>query len=174
MSSAIEQLPRWIHLMQQVQEARHYVDRAAALGHPGQFETLHGMLEFLVYFRGALNSYAKCFVSLGPGKLRLECSKVFQTKAEYKNQHSRIIDLRHKYVAHSDANQFETYSFETTGTVSEIVVALQYRFLFPFDRLYELRDLIGHLETYVVDAHAKHIQAIQKQVGKAVRVSQGE
>jgi len=84
------------------------------------------------------------------------------------------MDLRHKYVAHSDVNESESSSFGTTETESELIIALQYNFSFPFDRLYELRDLVGHLETYVVDGHAKHIQAIQKQVGKTVRIKQGE
>lgn len=172
--SAIDQLPRWVHLMQQVHEARFYVDRATELGNPEQFRTHDGILEFLVYFRSALNSYAKCFVSSGAGKIRFESSNVFQAKAEYSVQHLRIMELRHKYVAHSDDNEFEEASVKTTETDSELVVALQYHFHFPFDRLYELRDLIDHLEEYVVDRHKKHIQTVQKEVGKTVRIREGE
>jgi hypothetical protein len=159
--------------MQQVHEAQHYIERAGKLGHPSQFQTLDRILEFLLYFRGALNSYGKCFVSSGRGKMKLEKTNVFSTSSELLGQHERIMELRHKYVAHSDNNEIEKASFEYTDTPAELVVQLQYNFSFPFDRLYELRALIQHLADYVVDSHKKHLSAIEREIGKPVRIQEG-
>lgn len=174
MSTALQQLHRWIFVLQQVHEARHYVDRAGELGHPEQFQSMDGILEFLVYFRGALNSYAKCFVSSGRGKVKLNKSEVFRTSSDYLDRHSKLMELRHKYVAHSDDNEFEKSCLKNSDTESELVVELQYHFSFPIDRLYELRDLIKHLESYVVDCHANHVAGIERQIGKPVRIKEGE
>lgn len=169
-----QELQRWICLMQQICEAKYYISRAEAIGHPKQFQSLDGIFEFLVYFRGALNSYAKCFVSSGSGKMRVDATEVFRTRPNLLGWHSRIIDLRHKYVAHSDHNEFEKSSLECREADSELLVRLQYHFSFPFDRLYELRDLIRHLDIYVVDRHKEHIASIERRIGKSVRVQEGE
>lgn len=160
--------------MQQVHEARRYITRAEALGHPPLLQSLDGLLEFLLYFRGALIAYAKCFVSAGIGKMTLDGSEVFRGKQSYLEHHLRLIDLRHKYAAHSDDNEIENPSIVVDDMGSEYVVRLQYQSSFPFDRLYELRDLIGHLESYVVDRQAKHIESIKAKVGKPVRIEEGE
>lgn len=55
-------------------------------------------------------------------------------------------------------------------TTTELVLSLQYGFSFPFDRLYELRDLIGLLEVHGVDRQQVHISGIGSETGKSVRV----
>lgn len=159
--------------MMQVHEARYYIDRAFVLGRPDQFQSLDGILEFLVYFRGALNSYAKCFVSAGTGRMRLDESRIFGTDANRMTQHARLMELRHKYAAHCDSNEFESASISEQESTSELALRLQYQFSFPFDRLYELRDLISRLETYVVDHQARHVAGIGRQIGKHVRIVEG-
>ncbi len=158
--------------MQQVFEAAHYASKAKGLGYPDQFQSMEGMLEFLAYFRGALVAYAKCFVSAGPGKMTLDESKVFQRNAAHMAMHKRLMDLRHKYVAHSDDNEIEKSLLVEEEGDSEVVVALQYSFSFPFDRLYELCDAVSHLETYIVDGHAAAVKSLERQVGKPVRMRQ--
>jgi hypothetical protein len=68
MDSIVKQLGRWISLMQQVHEAQHFIEQTEKIAHPQNFQTLDGLLEILVYFRGALNSYGKCFIGAGHGK----------------------------------------------------------------------------------------------------------
>jgi hypothetical protein len=173
MNTALEQLHRWISLMQQVYEAKHYIARAEELGHPHLLLDLDTILEFILHFRGALNSFGKCFVNSGPGKTTLKEAVVFSTKPELLEWHERIMELRHKYVAHSDDNEIEKTSFEPTDTPSELLIRLQYGYSFPFDRLYELRGLIQHLEGYIADGLKKHVSGIERQIGKPVRILEG-
>ena len=174
MRPELQSLNRWIYLMQQAHEANHYVARASALGTPEQFETMDGILEFLLYFRAALNSYAKCFVSSGKGRTSLNKSTVFHDCPADLERHAILMTLRNKYLAHSDHNEFETSSLNVLETEEELVVGLQYEFSFPFDRLYDLRDLIDRLEKYIVGRHFEHVESIQKKFGKPIRIKQGE
>ena len=50
---------------------------------------------------------------------------------------------------------------------------LQYKISFPFDRLYELRKLIRIVELHIVDRQKGHLAAIGREVGKPVRVLEG-
>jgi hypothetical protein len=172
--SALKNFNRWIYLMQQIHEACYYIGRAEELGHPHLLKSYDEILEFLAYFRSALNSYAKCFASAGPGRKRLESSSLFGADdSRLKQQHNRIIELRNKYVAHSDNNEFESANVLEEETASELTLRLQYKFSFPFDRLYELRELIRFIEGYVVDRQKEHIAGIEREVEKPVRVLEG-
>lgn len=171
--SALSKFSRWVYLMQQVHEARYYIARAEELGHPHLWQSYESILEFLAHFRGAVNAYSKCFVSAGPGRRRLESASVFGADADHLKKHERIIDLRHKYVSHSDENEFESVDISKNEGSEELVLNLEYNISFPFDRLYELRDLIRFVERYVVDGQQSHVEAIAREVGKSVRVQQG-
>ncbi|MYN38110.1 hypothetical protein GTP55_01865 [Duganella sp. FT109W] len=83
------------------------------------------------------------------------------------------MDLRHKYVAHSDENQFEFASIFEENTTEELVLHLEYKLSFPFDRLYELQNLISLVEVYVVDRQRGLLEAIEREAGKPVRVQEG-
>lgn len=160
--------------MQQIHEASYYIRRAEELGHTHLWKSYDPILEFLAHFRSALNSYAKCFVSAGSGRSKLEASSVFQSNDAQLRRHGVIMDLRHKYVAHSDENEFESANVFEEDAPDELVLRLQYDITFPFDRLYELRDLIRFVEVHLVDRQQSHIAAISREVGKSVRVLEGE
>lgn len=171
--SARNNFNRRIFHMQLIHEASYYIKKAEELGHPHLWISYEAILEFLAYFRSALNSYAKFFVSAGPGRPRLESSLVFRNDKDRIEKHSRIINLRHKYVSHSDENEFESVNVTEEDGEEELVLHLQYGISFPFDRLYELRDLIRFLELYVVDRQKSDVAVIEREVGKPVRVLEG-
>jgi hypothetical protein len=83
------------------------------------------------------------------------------------------MELRHKYVAHSDHNEIERTALEITDTPTELRVRFQYNRSFSFDRMYELRGLIKHLTDHVVEAQKSHISGIERKVGKPVMVQHG-
>lgn len=174
MSGHIAELQRWIYLMQQVYEASYYISRASSIGRPEQFNTLEGILEFSAYFRAALNSYAKCFVGAGRGRISLDGRAVYRERETLFSQHENLMLLRNKYAAHSDENEFEEAHTDFEETEETITVRLKYEFTFPFDRLYELRDLITYLEEHVVDRHAKHVESVSRRLGKSVQILQGD
>ena len=173
MRSILEQLRRWISLMQQVHEAKHYIERTEALAHPHLMQTFDEIWGVLLAFRGAIIAYAKCFAKVGPGKIKLEERSVFANRPELVDQHHRIMDLRNKYVAHSDKNEMESTFIVPIDTPTELVIHLQYGLSFPFDRMYELRELIKHLDGHVVDGLEKHVRGIERKIGKSVRIQQG-
>ncbi len=171
--SALNHFSHWVYLMQLVHEARYYIARAEDLGHPDLWRSYEGILEFLAHFRGAINAYSKCFVSAGVERRRLESSSVFSSNTDRLKQHERIIDLRNKYVSHSDENEFESVDIFERESAEELVLVLEYNLSFPFDRLYELRGLVRIVEIYVVDSQQSHVEAIARKAGKPVRVQQG-
>jgi hypothetical protein len=172
--SALSSYKGQIHLMRQINEASYYISRAQELGHPHLLTSYIQILEFLGHFKSALNSYAKCFVSAGKGRNRLEASSIFKSEKTYLEQHNTIMDLRHTYVAHNDENEFETVAVREDHAPGELVLHLQYEISFPFDRLYELRKLIRLVELHIVDHQKAHLAAIEREVGKPVRVLEGD
>lgn len=171
--SALKNFKRWVFVMQHIHEATFYVGRAEELGHPHLFVSYDAILDFLGYFRNALNSYAKCFVTAGKGRIRLDSSEVFKYKSDLIAKHQRIIDLRHRYVAHSDANSFESTEMLEIQREEELILHLQYGISFPFDRLYELRELIRYVELWIVDKQQVLIKKVARETGKPVRIMEG-
>lgn len=159
--------------MQHVHEARYYIARAEELGHSHLWTSYEPILEFLAHFRSAINAYAKCFVSAGPGRQRLESSVLFSPYADRLEKHERIIALRNKYVSHSDENECESVAVTKFESDDEVVLHLEYNLMFPFDRLYELRELIRFVELFIIDKQQPHVGAIEREVGKPVRILQG-
>ena len=131
------------------------------------------ILEFLGHFKSAINSYAKCFISAGKGRRKLDASSVFKSEPINFDQHCKIIDLRHTYVAHNDENAFETVTVREEDAPGELALHLQYAISFPFDRLYELQKLIRLVELHIVDRQKAHLTAVEREVGKPVRVIEG-
>ncbi len=173
-SKTVQQLERWIYLMQQIFEARHYAERAREIGNPAQFETIGGILEFLVFFRGALSAYAKCFVSSGSGKSTLNKSRIFTAGSTRLSAHEKLMALRHKYLAHSDENEIERTRISIEETESAVVIHLEYQFSFLLDRLYELCDLIKDVEEHIVDRQSKHVKGLEVSLGKTVSIQRGD
>ncbi|WP_434676660.1 hypothetical protein [Pseudomonas sp. D3-10] len=171
--SALSSYKGHIHLMRQIHEATYYIGKAEELGHPRLLSSYPQILEFLGHFKSALNSYAKCFVRAADGRIRLEASSVFRSEDIALKKHSMIMDLRHNYVAHNGENEFESATVHETESPEELVLHLQYGISFPFDRLYELRELIRLVELHIVDRQKVHLSAIEREVGKPVRVIEG-
>lgn len=171
--SALSSYKGQIHLMRQIHEASYYIGKAEELGHPHLWNSYIQILEFLGHFKSALNSYAKCFVSAGKGRNRLEASSIFKSEETYLEQHKKIMDLRHTYVAHNDENEFESVTVREEEAPGELLLHLQYEISFPFDRLYELRKLIRLVELHIIDRQKGHLAAIEREVGIPVRVLEG-
>lgn len=171
--SALSSYKNQIHLMRQIHEASYYISKAEELGQPHLLTSYPSILEFFGHFKSAVNSYAKCFVSAGKGRQRLEASSVFKSEPMYLDQHKKIIDLRHTFVAHNDENAFETVTVREEDAPGELALHLQHAISFPFDRLYELRKLIRLVELHIVDRQEAHLAAIEREVGKPVRIIEG-
>lgn len=172
--SALCSYKNHIHLMRQIHEASYYISRAEELGHPHLWGAYNQVLEFFGYYKSALNSYAKCFLSAGKGRQKLEASSVFKSEPTYLYQHEKIMDLRHHYVAHNDENEFEAVTVREVDSPGELSLRLEYAISFPFDRLYELRTLIRLVELHIVNRQKAHLAAIEREIGKPVRVIEGK
>ena len=160
--------------MQQIHEAKHYIERTEQLAHPHLMQSFDEIWGVLLAFRGAIISYAKCFAATGPGKIKLDEKEVFAKRPELVDKHRRIMDLRNKYVAHSDDNEMESTSFEPIDTATELIIRLEYGVSFPFDRMYELRGLIKHLDGHVADGFEKKVKGIERKIGKPVHIRQSD
>ena len=77
--SALKNYKKWVYLMQLVHEANYYTRRAEELGHPHLWDSYSQILDSLAYFKGALNSYSKCFVSAGLGRVKLDAARIFKS-----------------------------------------------------------------------------------------------
>lgn len=171
--SALSSYKNQIHLMRQIIEASYYINKAEKLGHAHLLNSYTSILEFSGHFKSAVNSYAKCFVSAGKGRQKLEAVSIFKSDTVFLNHHKKIMDLRHTYVAHNDENELETVTVREEDAPGELMLHLQIAISFPFDRLYELRKLIRLVELHIVDRQKGYLAAIEQEVGKPVRVIEG-
>lgn len=68
-------------------------------------------------------------MSAGKGRNRLEPSSIFRSEAVYLEHHKVLMELRHKYVAHNDENEFESVSANEEDTPGELILRLRCKYL---------------------------------------------
>jgi hypothetical protein len=174
LNTLLAPLRRWISLMQNAFEAAYFIRRAEELGHPHLFVSLEAIMDFWAYFRSALNSYAKCFVSAGQGRMRINAMQAYAENSARMTAHDRLIALRHTYVAHNDENEMENPSFGVKEAGGRVLVRLNSDWSFPFDRLYELRDLIQGLQEFIVERQRGCIAGLSRRIGMPIVILEGE
>jgi hypothetical protein len=168
-----DKINRWTFLMMQVFEARSFLSLAESTHQVHQKSSMDEVLTQQALFRGFILSYAKCFASTGKGRMKLDQSKVYEKKAVLLPTHERIMELRHKFAAHSDASGLD----EAIITIQELDDHFQISHLYsianPLNEYSDYTKVLDELDNYIVLGIDKALDSLEKQLGKKIVVQRG-
>jgi hypothetical protein len=165
------ELNRWTFLLMQVFEARTFLDLAEGAHQVHPESSLSEVLTQQALFRSFLLSYGKCFVSSGTGRSSLDPHKVYASLLGKHDTHDRLLFLRHKFAAHSDASGLEDAVIEVVEKSDEFEISHLYSVANPVHEYSSYRELLSLLEEYIVAAINKHLDSLEKKLGKAIIVN---
>ncbi|MES2924190.1 MAG: hypothetical protein V4819_21750 [Verrucomicrobiota bacterium] len=165
-----EELNRWTFLMMQVFEARTFLDLAESTHHVHPLSSLSEVLTQQALFRSFILSYGKCFVSSGTGRSSLDPKKIYLSLSAKLDTHQRLLELRHKFAAHNDCSGLDEAVIEVVESPSEFEVSHLYSVANPLHEYPSYRELLQTLEDYIVVGTNKHLDSLQRRLGKTVLV----
>ncbi len=156
----------WTHLSIQLMEARCFLE-IAEKNFGGEPDTdMDKILMQQALFRSFTLAYGKCFTSGGRGRTKLEKEDIFSTNPDLKVIHDRIMDIRHKFSAHSDINDLEMAILVIKETSEGIDVRQTYTLALPVDEFSDFQMVISHVETLVIHKRQKAVESIESKSNK--------
>ncbi|MEZ8107399.1 hypothetical protein FCV43_15485 [Vibrio genomosp. F6] len=119
-------------------------------------------------FRNAVLNYTKCFSESGKGHITLDKKKVFKDRKDLLEVHDYIMELRHKFFAHSDNSGLDEICFATKEHESHIEVKQLYSISFPEHQFNIYLMLFKYCGDHVKLSIEKSFDNLEKQVDKRI------
>ena len=166
-------MDQWTFLMMQAFEAKSFLELAENTHRIGPKSSMEELLTQLALFKAFLLSYGKCFAAAGKGRSKLEEKHVFVDKSELLPIHHRIMALRNTFAAHNDMSGLDEAVLDIEETEEEFILSHRYAFAIPLNEYEEYKKCIAVLEEYLIDRTNKAMSSLQKQLGKAIKMKQG-
>ena len=164
--SKVNALKGWICLMNQVSEAKIFIDIAQQKFGLTKNSSLTDLLLQKSLFNSFILAYSKCFTSSGKGRIKLEATSVF--KDDHIKIHKRIITLRHEYVAHNGLSGLDEASIEIEEQDSLLKFKTFYEFSIPMNEYKDYLKALKTLEEYIVIKTSSLVKSIEQESGKTV------
>jgi hypothetical protein len=127
--SRYKHLNNWMHLGIQLFEAKSFLELAECTGGLGVEKHMDETLIQQSLFRSFVLSYAKCFTSSGKGRSTLDRNNIFSNQESLPEYHDRIMDIRHKFAAHSDVSDIDRAILVVRETDEKMIFAKPTRLL---------------------------------------------
>ena len=124
-------------------------------------------------FKNFILSYSKCFSSSGKNKISIDANDIFSQKENLKNNHTKILEIRNKYVAHNDdENGFDIAIAFKEETEEEIKLAQTYTTVIPYGDFNLYKEIIEYCENKVIRKVNKFADKLEKKIGKKITFKQ--
>ncbi len=120
-------------------------------------------------FRNAIVGYGKCYASAAPGKVTLDRNAVFKGQDALKPKHERMIEIRNSFAAHNGENDVDTATMAVKES-DEILIRHTFTLSTPLNEHGDYRQVLEHVEQFVVLALNKYLDRLQKDLGKPIRL----
>lgn len=163
-------LDRWTFLMMQIFESKKFLDLAENTHAIHPQSSLDEVLTQQALYRSFLLAYGKCFTTSGKGRNSLDPHRVFVGDARAYSVHQRIMDLRHRFAAHSDSSGLDHAVIEVEELDDEFVIAQKYAVANPLHEYADYKEAVRVLEEYVVDQINRAVSSLEKQLQKKVSI----
>lgn len=166
------ELNRWTYLMMQVFEARTFLELSETTHQVHPQSSLSEILTQQALFRSFLLAYGKSFVASCKGRSSLDSKNVYAGSKAELDTHDRLLELRHKFAAHSDVSGLDEAVIEVSETDREFVVSHLYSLANPLNEYDSYRDVLNLLEAYLIKKVNKHLDSLQTKLGKTITVKE--
>jgi len=159
---------RWTYIFIQLKEAESFLELAINNNKDKTELSLENMYLEQALFRSFVITYAKCFSSSGQGRLTLDKKDIFKNKPDILTTHVKIIEVRNKFVAHSDESGIDIAVLGVKETKSKILIKHTYTISQSSDEYDLFLKVIKVALEAVIAKSNKALDSIQKREGKAV------
>jgi hypothetical protein len=165
-----ERLKQWHAVLFQLMSARSYLHqimtRERLLG------DLSDALTDLSLLAAFVLQYSKCFTSGGTGQARLDEKKVFDADSDALKAHTRILDIRHRFVAHNDNTDLVVSNLAVKELEDRFVVRHLMTYAMPGNEYPDFQAALDVVEQHVIEAMNKNLDSLGERLGKVITLHQ--
>ena len=159
---------RWTYILMQLTEAKNFLELANKSTEYESESTMNEIYLHQALFRSFVISYAKCFSTSGQGRLSLNKKDIYKNQPDNLTVHERVIDIRNKFVAHSDDSGVDIAVLGVKEMESKILIKHTYSLAQIINEYDSFSELIKSAEETVILKINKALDGIQKKEGKTV------
>jgi len=161
-----ERLKQWHGVLFQLMSARSYLSqlmtRERTLG------DLSDALTDLSLLTAFVLQYSKCFTSGGTGQARLDEKKVFDANSDTLKAHKRILDIRHRFVAHNDNIDLVVSNLAVKELEDRFVVQHLMTYAMPGNEYPDFQAALDAVDQHVIEAMNKNLDSLGERLGKVI------
>jgi hypothetical protein len=165
-----DRLNGWTYLGMLLHEARQSIDLSAKCNAMATLDTMEQVLLSQALFRNVIIGYGKCYASAAAGKVMLDRNSVFKGQDALKAKHDRMIFIRNSFAAHNGENDVDTATMAVKEDSEEILIRHTYTLGTPLNEYDDYRQVLDHVQEYVILAMNKYLDRLEKDLGKRIRM----
>lgn len=163
-----ERLSPWTHMLTQVMTARTTFQWVR--DHKGKLGDLNGILEQQAFFIAGIMAYGRCYASAGPGIPTLDAKQVYQGSADGLLIHTRVLELRNTFAAHTDHSDLVRLTLAVKEEPDRILVRHIATSAMPTNEIEGFLEAVAHTEHFVFVAINKQLDYLAAMMGKPIDV----
>jgi hypothetical protein len=163
-----ERLRYWTYVLSHVSNAYECFENARNVPfEQGNFENLRRQRAFFV---AGIVAYGRCFAQAGPGIPTLDAKAVYKDQPDLMKVHTRIVDLRNTFAAHTDHSDIVRVTLAVRENDNEIEVRNLITTTFPGDEVADYFRALHAIELFSSRKVERLVAHLEKQTGKAIKL----
>ena len=167
--SDFEKLNGWTIIGMQLFEAKTSLELCEKIKEYKNISEIEELVLSNGMFKNFILSYSKCFSSSGKNKISIDANDIFSQRQDLKNNHTKILEIRNKYVAHNDdENGFDVAIALTEQTDKEIKLAQTYTIVIPYGDFNLYKETLEFTENKVIFKVNKLADKLEQKIGKKI------
>jgi hypothetical protein len=164
--AAFAPLAGWNHVLLQIVMVRHYIGRLRA--YEPKLTDTDDAFEQNALFVAFLTTYGKCFVGAEARSVTLDPNVVFRADPASRPAHDRIIELRHRYAAHSAGSDLVRSSIAVKEEPDRFVIKHLITRAIPSNEFASFAAAVEVLDEYVTIRLNQILDRLHERLGKPV------
>jgi hypothetical protein len=162
-------LSAWGTLSMQILEAKESLTLSKKFGDKKTFEKFEEFVLANAMFKNSILSYAKCFSSSGTGKISIDANEIFKNNPTFRTLHNKLMEMRNKYIAHNDNNDFEFAMVLQKKEANEITLSHTVTYETPVADFEKYFKLFDYCTNFIIEQVNKKADKIEKRLGTKIK-----
>gem|GEM_PF-6182386 len=162
-------LSSWGAISMQILEAKECLNFSKKFGDKKPFEKFEDFVLANAMFKNSILSYAKCFSSSGIGKISIDANEIFKNNSSLRKVHDDLMDIRNKYIAHNDNNDFEFAVVLQKKVENAVILSHTVTYKTPINDFDKYFELFEYCSNFIINQVNKKADKIEKRLGINIR-----
>lgn len=162
-------LSSWGTLSLQILEAKESLMYSKKFGNKKVYEKFEEFVLANAMFKNSILSYAKCFSRSGKGKISIDANEIFKNNPTHRKLHDNLMEMRNKYIAHNDNNDFECSVVLQKKEEKEITLSQTVTYITPVADFEKYFQLFDYCSNFIIVQVNKKADKIEKRLGTKIK-----